>query len=503
MWIDLEAGGVRSSLDQLENWSEPRYLDGRLGGSGDLPDSRRPAARVPHAAGLVGRRRGVDGADRDPVLGRVSGPDGRSPGLGDRHPAVQRAVRANPGASATSATWRTSRSGVAPNWVPGSCWSTRCTPPSRPLRWSPRRTCRPPGGSRIRSTCGWNGSRSTPTSTPRPAARSSTLRAKVHKDLDAIDRIDRDLAWTAKRKALKLMHAVPAVRRPGDRLPRLPHPRGQGAGRLRDLVRTVRGPRAGLARVAGGTAAPRVRRGRGIPGGERRRGRLPPMAAVGAGRTAVDDPGGGDPGRHGAGRHARSRGRRAPGGIRFLGAAGRFRPGGDGRRAAGRLQPERAGLGAAAVAAGPAGRAGLRAVPGHGLDGAAVRRRRAGRPHHRVVPAVVDPEGQRADRGHLPALRPRGADRHPGAGGQAGPGAGGRRGSRHRRAVGAGLPPGAGDPRHVDPVVRVRVRRQRRAAAARVVAGVLPGLGDDPRPAADRRLSRGRSRAAAGARWGC
>ena len=30
VWIDEENGGVRSALQQLENWSEPRHLDGRL-----------------------------------------------------------------------------------------------------------------------------------------------------------------------------------------------------------------------------------------------------------------------------------------------------------------------------------------------------------------------------------------------------------------------------------------------------------------------------------------
>ena len=43
VWIDLEGGGVRSNLHQLENWSPPRELDGRLIGQatfqipGDLP----------------------------------------------------------------------------------------------------------------------------------------------------------------------------------------------------------------------------------------------------------------------------------------------------------------------------------------------------------------------------------------------------------------------------------------------------------------------------------
>ena len=121
VWIDLEAGGTRSNLHQQENWAPPRDLDGQADRAGHLPDPRGPAAGVSHAQSAFGRRRRVDDADRHPGLGRVSGSDGRSPGLGDRHPAVQRPVRPSPGGSATSATWRTSRCGAARNWAPGSC----------------------------------------------------------------------------------------------------------------------------------------------------------------------------------------------------------------------------------------------------------------------------------------------------------------------------------------------------------------------------------------------
>ena len=77
-------------------------------------------------------------------------------------------------------------------------------------RWSRRRTCRPPGASRTRSTCGWNGFRSTPTWT-RPTAPHGGRRCAPGccRQLDALDRIDRDIAWAAKRQALQLVHAVP------------------------------------------------------------------------------------------------------------------------------------------------------------------------------------------------------------------------------------------------------------------------------------------------------
>ena len=45
-----------------------------------------------------------------------------------------------------------------------------------------------------------------------------------------------------------------------------------------------------------------------------------------------------------------------------------------------------------------------------------------------------------------------------------------------------------GTARHLDPVVRAR--RRRRPAAGRAVARAVPRVGDDPRPAADRRLPR-------------
>ena len=61
--------------------------------------------------------------------------------------------------------------------------------------------------------------------------------------------------------------------------------------------------------------------------------------------------------------------------------------------------------------------AGLRAVPRHAPHRPAPCRRHPGRPRHRPVPAVVGARGDDAGRRHLRALRPRGADRHPRAGG--------------------------------------------------------------------------------------
>ena len=58
------------------------------------------------------------------------------------------------------------------------------------------------------------------------------------------------------------------VSRPGDRVPRLPQPGGSGAGRLRHLVRAVRGARPRLARLARRSPAPCGAGGGGVPGGQ-------------------------------------------------------------------------------------------------------------------------------------------------------------------------------------------------------------------------------------------
>ena len=67
---------------------------------------------------------------------------------------------------------------------------------------------------------------------------------------------------------------------------------------------------------------------------------------------------------------------------------------------------------------------------------AAARRRGPGRPRHRAVPAVVGPGGPTPPDGHLRALRPRGADRHPRAGGAPRRRRRGRRGPRRRSSRG-------------------------------------------------------------------
>ena len=164
------------------------------------------------------------------------------------------------------------------------------------------------------------------------------------------------------------------------------------------MVRADRGARAGLARVARAVPASALTRGRRVRHGERSRGRLPPLAAMVARRSARRRAVTRAPVGDGAGHDARPRRRRQPDRCRFVGVAGRVRARRDGRRAAGSVRADRAGLAAAAVASRPIGRAGLRAVPRADRDRAAPFGRAARRSHHRAVPAVVDPVRRRTRR---------------------------------------------------------------------------------------------------------
>ncbi len=171
VWIDLEAGGTRSNLHQQENWAPPRELDGRLIGQatfqipGDLPLGYHTLKA--HSAGdeaamtLIVTPAWVGFPDR---MG-----DRRVWGIATQLYSVR---------SAQVLGRRRRRRPGGPRGV-GRCGTRRrvrpgqpaCTPPSRPRRWNHRRTCRPPGASRTRCTCGWNGFPSTPTLMPPPAAR--------------------------------------------------------------------------------------------------------------------------------------------------------------------------------------------------------------------------------------------------------------------------------------------------------------------------------------------
>ena len=150
---ELEDGTVRE-LAQVDNWVEPREVDGRLVGEatfevpGDLPlgyhrlragsgrrSSSAPLIMTPAFLGLPESLR-----DRQ--------------GVGFRGAALQRALTAVLGRRRPRRPGPPRRVVRRRSSARTSCWSTRCTPRSRPRRWSRRRTCRRRGGSSTRCTCG-------------------------------------------------------------------------------------------------------------------------------------------------------------------------------------------------------------------------------------------------------------------------------------------------------------------------------------------------------------
>ena len=105
LWMRLEDGTVRAGIRQLDNYTPPirsRRPDGRRG---HLRAARRPAAGLSPAA--PAQRRPREPARRSsslpPWLGLPAAAR-RPPGVGPGHPALQRPVRADPGASAISPT---------------------------------------------------------------------------------------------------------------------------------------------------------------------------------------------------------------------------------------------------------------------------------------------------------------------------------------------------------------------------------------------------------------
>ena len=236
--------------------------------------------------------------------------------------------------------------------------------------------------------------------------------------LNTDDVIDRDASWQAKSAALRIVFALPRSARRERAFAAFVEREGQGLVDFATWCALAREARAALGRVARGAARPPRRRRRGRPGGPRRGRAVPPVAAVGR-RRAARDTCSRTPAQAGmaigvvhdlaVGVH--------PAGADAWGLADALRPAGQRGRAAGPVQPDGAGLEPAAVAAGPAAGAGLRAVPRHAAHRAAPRGRHPGRPRHRPVPALVGAGGRRPTPGHLRALRPRGADRHPRPGG--------------------------------------------------------------------------------------
>jgi len=208
VWIDLERGGTKLNLRQHENWSEPRHLDGRLVGQatfqipGDLPlgyhtlrawsagDEASTALIVtPSWVGFPDRMgdRRVWGIATQVYSVRSS----RSWGVGDVGDLEDLAV------------WGGAELGAGFVLVN----PLHAAEPASPMEPSPYL----PTTRRFQNPLYLRVERIPEYAELDATARAAveTLRRKVQRDLEALDRIDRDIAWAAKRKALKLVHAVP------------------------------------------------------------------------------------------------------------------------------------------------------------------------------------------------------------------------------------------------------------------------------------------------------
>ena len=208
VWIDLEAGGTRSHLHQQENWSPPRDLDGRLIGQatfqipGDLPLGYHTLKA--HSAGdeaamtLIVTPAWVGFPDR---MG-----DRRVWGIATQLYSVRSAKSwgvGDVGDLEDLAVWGGAELGAGFVLVN----PLHAAEPAAPMEPSPYL----PTTRRFQNPLYLRVERIPEYADLDATARRTvgTLRTKVHRQLDAIDRIDRDIAWDAKRRALRLVHGVP------------------------------------------------------------------------------------------------------------------------------------------------------------------------------------------------------------------------------------------------------------------------------------------------------
>ena len=287
--------GAADHLRQLENWSPPQEIDGRLVGRGVLRDPRGPAAGLPHAARPLRRAARDDAADHHPGLAGLPGTDGRAAGLGPGRPALQRALPAvlggrrpdrpgGPRGVVGRGARRRLRAGQpAARRRAGGADGAVAVPADQP---PVRQPDLPPAGA----DPGVRAARR-----PSSGTRSTSTGSSSRYELARSNRIDRNRSWTAKRKALKVHLRGTADAGPGGLARGLPAAGGPWAHRLRDLGGAGGdgyGPNfsdwpAELQRSRSRRRWPTSRRAHAAPD------RLPVLAAVAAGRAAGRRPPGG------------------------------------------------------------------------------------------------------------------------------------------------------------------------------------------------------------------
>ena len=94
VWIELETGGNRGQLRQLENWVPAREIDGGWVGEASFEIPADLPLGYHTLQARSGDQTGSDAVDHQPGMARVPRTDGQPTRLGTGDPALQRAVPA-------------------------------------------------------------------------------------------------------------------------------------------------------------------------------------------------------------------------------------------------------------------------------------------------------------------------------------------------------------------------------------------------------------------------
>lgn len=207
VWIDLEAGGARHDVAQVDNWEPPRDVDGRLVGEasftvpGDLPlgyhtlrarsDGEQAATTLIVTPAWLGLPERLGGR--------------RSWGLATQLYSVRSRRSWGVGDLADLADLATWSAGLGAGFVQvNPVHAAEPGPPMEPSPYLPtsRRFANPmylrveliPEYAYL---------------TAADRAEVESVRDDLRKRLDGVDTIDRDSCWEAKRTALRAVHAVP------------------------------------------------------------------------------------------------------------------------------------------------------------------------------------------------------------------------------------------------------------------------------------------------------